>query len=193
MANLYIIAGCNGVGKTTASKSFLPKRLKCKEFINADEIARGLSPFQPETVAITAGKIMLSRIDDLINNNKDFAVETTLTSFQTKSLIESAKKNNYKISLIFIYLDSEELAIKRVKNRVKNGGHDVEKDVIKRRFSKGISNFFNFYKNKVDYWILINNSKVNPKIVADGSNSETVLYKPNMFEKLKGFINEGID
>lgn len=193
MANLFLVAGCNGVGKTTASKSFLPKRLRCREFINADEIARGISPFQPETVSITAGKIMIERIEEMINNNKDFAVETTLTSHQTKSLIDLAKKNSYKITLIFIYLDSVELAIKRVNDRVKSGGHDVEKDIIRRRFSKGVFNFFKYFKDKVDYWIILNNSKINPVVVAEGNKSETVLHKPKMFDKLKGLTDERID
>ena len=123
--NLYIIAGCNGAGKTTASFTILPEIINCDEFINADEIARGLSPFQPEKVAFEAGRIMLNRINTLLESHKTFAFETTLATKSYKNYIMKAKKQGYKISLIFFWLNSVELAKTRVKNRVKEGGHDI--------------------------------------------------------------------
>ncbi|MFH1051495.1 MAG: hypothetical protein V1779_11270 [bacterium] len=114
MPNLYIIAGCNGVGKTTASNTFLPENLKCKEFVNADEIAKGLSPFQPNKVEITAGKILFQRIKELSSQKIDFAIETTLSSHYLINFIEQIKPLNYKTTLVFLFIDSYNLAFKRV-------------------------------------------------------------------------------
>ena len=131
--NLYIIAGCNGVGKTTASYTILPEIIDCKEFVNADEIAKGLSPFQPETVSFEAGRIMINRINDLLNENESFAFETTLSSRSYKNKILKAKEQGYTITLLFFWLNNIELAKERVKTRVKEGGHNIPEDVIERR------------------------------------------------------------
>ena len=136
--NLYIIAGCNGAGKTTASFTILPEILDCKEFVNADEIARGLSPFQPEKVAFEAGRIMLNRIDDLLNRNESFAFETTLATRSYQLKIEEAKKKGYITTLLFFWLQNVELAKERVKTRVTEGGHNIEPEVIERRYRRGI-------------------------------------------------------
>ncbi len=122
MPNLYIIAGCNGAGKTTSSYTILPEMLDCKEFVNADEIAKGLSPFQPETVSFQAGRIMLERINDLLKSRRDFAFETSLS---TKSYIQTIKKAQvlgYEVTLLFFWLRSSDLAVERVKQRVSTGG-----------------------------------------------------------------------
>jgi len=136
--NVYIIAGCNGAGKTTASFTILPEIINCREFVNADEIAKGLSPFQPEKVAIEAGRIMLSRINDLFSNNENFAFETTLSTKSYKNKIIEAKQNNYTATLLFFWLKNVELAKERVKIRVSEGGHNIESDIIERRYIKGI-------------------------------------------------------
>ena len=115
---LYIISGCNGAGKTTASFNILPDLLNCKEFVNADEIARGLSPFQPENVSIEAGRLMLKRIDELIGSNQDFSFETTLSTKSFINTIEDAKSKGYYVTLIFFWLESIELAKDRVRKRV---------------------------------------------------------------------------
>ena len=133
---LYIIAGCNGAGKTTASFTLLPEILNCKEFVNADEIAKGLSPFQPEKVALAAGRLMLNRIDELLIQKINFAFETTLATKSYKNKLLFAKQRGYHIILLFYWLSDSELAIKRVKQRVKEGGHNIESDVIKRRYLK---------------------------------------------------------
>src|SRR6478736_2651576 len=116
--NLYIIAGSNGAGKTTASFTILPEILNCKEFVNADEIAKGLSPFQPERVSFEAGRIMLKRINELLGTDENFAFETTLATKSYKLKILEAKKKNYKVTLLFFWLQNVELAIERVKIRV---------------------------------------------------------------------------
>ncbi len=143
--NLYIIAGCNGAGKTTASFTILPEILDCKEFVNADEIAKGLSPFQPEKVSFESGRIMLKRINELLTNNESFAFETTLATKSYKQKIVSAKKNNYNTTLLFFWLKNSDLAKERVKTRVLEGGHNIDSDVIERRYLNGIINLFDIY------------------------------------------------
>lgn len=135
MHNLYIISGCNGAGKTTASFTVLPEMLNCREFVNADEIARGISPFKPESVAIQAGKIMLSRIEELLLQRVDFAIETTLTTKSYLNTIKKAKALGYQVTLLFFWLNDVELAIERVKMRVLEGGHNIPEEVIKRSSS----------------------------------------------------------
>lgn len=156
--NLYIIAGCNGAGKTTASMTVLPEVLNCEEFVNADEIAKGLSPFHPEEVAIEAGKLMLMRIDSLLAQHKTFAIETTLATRSYKSLVERAKANGYNVTLLFFWLPSPEMAQMRVKTRVASGGHDIPKDVIHRRYWLGLDNLFRIFAPIVDQWSLYDNS-----------------------------------
>lgn len=164
---LYIIAGCNGAGKTTASFTILPEILDCKEFVNADEIAKGLSPFQPEKVSFQAGRIMLNRIDELLSENENFAFETTLATRSYKSKIEEAKKNGYQVTLLFFWLQNIELAQERVKIRVSEGGHNIEPEVIKRRYSKGIKNLFDIYLPIVDGALIFDNSQGKHELLAD--------------------------
>ena len=172
LADLFIISGCNGAGKTTASFTILPELLQIKEFVNADEIARGLSPFQPEKISIEAGKIMLRRLQELLFQNEDFAFETTLSTRSFVRLIKQAKEQGYTVSLIFYWLDSVELAIERVKIRVSEGGHNIPTDIIIRRYYSGLKNFIILYKDKVDYWMLIDNSKAEPELIAEGRRFE---------------------
>lgn len=168
MPNLFIIAGCNGAGKTTASYTILPELLQVKEFVNADEIARGLSPFQPETVAIEAGKIMLRRMQDLLLQKVDFAFETTLSTRSFIGFINQAKGSGYTVHLVFYWLNSVALAIERVKKRVSLGGHDIPEDIIIRRYYAGLRNFVNLYKVVVDNWLLVDNSEGEPELIAIG-------------------------
>ncbi len=164
---LYIISGCNGAGKTTASFTILPEILDCKEFVNADEIAKGLSPFQPEKVSFEAGRIMLSRIDYLLSENENFAFETTLSTRSYKNKIEEAKKNGYQTTLLFFWLQNIELAKERVRIRVSEGGHNIEPDVIERRYSKGVKNLFDIYLPIVDAALIFDNSEGKHELLAD--------------------------
>ena len=161
---LYIISGCNGAGKTTASYTVLPDVLECKEFVNADEIARGLSPFNPESMAIEAGRLMLQRINELLRNQQNFSIETTLATRTYTRLVHRAQEQGYKVNLIYFWLSSPDLAIQRVAQRVRNGGHDIPKEVVIRRYQAGINNFFNIYMPCVDYWLLADNSET-PRII----------------------------
>lgn len=123
MPQLYVIGGCHGTGKTTASFTVLPEMLNCREFVNADEIIRAISPFQPESVSMQAARVMLNRIDDLVGRGIDFAVETTLATRSYIGTIQEAKKKGYFVSLIYFWLNDLRLAVDRVKRRVKSGGH----------------------------------------------------------------------
>ncbi len=164
---LYIIAGCNGAGKTTASFTILPEILDCKEFVNADEIAKGLSPFQPEKVSLDAGRIMLNRISELLLENENFAFETTLATKSYKNKIEQAKQKGYQITLLFFWLQSIDLAKERVKTRVAEGGHHIQPDVIERRYNKGIKNLFDIYLPIVDGALIFDNSEGKHELIAD--------------------------
>lgn len=190
MPELFIISGCNGAGKTTASFTFLPELLNIKEFVNADEIARGISPFQPDKVAIEAGKIMLKRIRDLVNKQESFAFETTLSTRSFVHFIDMAKQRGYIVNLIYFWLDSVELAYSRVHLRVSEGGHDIPKDVIKRRYHSGIRNFLTLYKNKVDNWAIIDNSSDEKDLIARYSKEKENVYNANKWLSIQKIAYE---
>lgn len=166
MPNFYIIAGCNGAGKTTASFKILPRILNCQEFVNADEIARGLSPFQPEKASIEAGKIMINRIKELFHQKVDFAIETTLSSKMYLKTIEEAKSLGYETNLLYFWLNSPEMAVERVAKRVSQGGHNIPTDTIYKRYQQGINYLFSLYENKPDNLMIMDNSENTPEIVA---------------------------
>jgi len=185
MKKLYVIAGCNGAGKTTASYTILPEILDCKEFVNADEIARGLSPFQPERAGIQAGRLMLTRIKSLLESGENFAFETTLSTKSYVNFLKVAKDKGYQITLLFFWLNSVDLAISRVKTRVKEGGHNIPENVIRRRYEGGLTNFFELYITIVDNWMLINNSGEPYEIVAEGSTDGIEIANNELWENLK--------
>ena len=188
---LYIIAGCNGAGKTTASFTILPDILGCKEFINADEIARGLSPFQPDKVGIEAGRIMLHRIQELLVQGKTFAFETTLATKSYKNTIKQAQSLGYTVTLVFFSLDSIELAIDRVKTRVLEGGHNIPADIIARRYQNGLKNLFEIYSEIVDELAIFNNSKGKPDLIAKKRiTQEYKIFDLKMFNHLNSIYHE---
>lgn len=188
--NLYIIAGCNGAGKTTASYTILPEILNCREFVNADEIAKGLSPFQPEKVAFEAGRIMLTRLEQLLRAGEDFAFETTLATRSYKSKILEAQSLGYTVTILFFWLKNIELARERVKSRVSEGGHNIPADVIERRYLKGIKNLFNIYLPVADGVLIFDNSEGHPELLAK-KNIETDLQVVDgvRFESLKYYYD----
>lgn len=166
--HLYIIAGCNGAGKTTASFTVLPEMLNCREFVNADEIAKGLSPFNPEGVAIQAGRLMIDRILHLLKEGQTFAYETTLATRSYVNLIQRAQKRGYFVTLLFFSLSTPDQAIARVAKRVSLGGHNIPTEVITRRYDAGLQNFFQMYVPIVDYWTLYDNSNIPGEKIAYG-------------------------
>ena len=186
--NLYIIAGCNGAGKTTASFTLLPEILDCKEFVNADEIAKGLSPFQPEKVSFEAGRIMLNRINGLLENKENFAFETTLATKSYKSKIIKAKTKNYNVTIIFFWLENIDLAIERVKTRVLEGGHNIAIEVIKRRYMNGIKNLFEIYLSIADEVMIFDNSEGKHDLIARKTfTTDIVIFNEIKFNKLKNY------
>ena len=187
---IYIIAGCNGAGKTTASFTILPQVLDCDEFVNADEIARGLSPFHPDRVSIEAGRLMLDRISRLMMSKTTFAIETTLSTRSYVSLIKRAHRAGYQVELIFFWLSSAEVAIQRVAKRVAEGGHNIPQDVIRRRYDAGIRNFFNIYGHEVDRWTLVDNNNNKSVVLAESDNGVTKIYD---FERFKCIMDYGLE
>ena len=183
---LYIIGGCNGAGKTTASYTVLPDILNCREFVNADEIAHGLSPFNPSNVAIEAGRLMLQRIDELLSREESFSIETTLATRSYINLVRRAHAKGYRVTLLFFWHNSPELAIQRVAERVSKGGHDIPEDIIRRRYVSGSQNLFNLYAAEVDYWAIFDNSKTNRAMVAKGGlDKVTTILDEVSFEKIQ--------
>ncbi len=188
MPKLFIIAGCNGAGKTTASYTILPEMLNCNDFVNADEIARGLSPFTPEKVSIQAGKIMIERVNGLLLAGKDFAIETTLATRTHLNLIHKAQSQGYIVTLLFFWLNMPSLAVERVKLRVASGGHDVSEDKIRRRYDMGIKHLFSFYIPASDYWIIIDNSNLPIEIICEGGKDITTkIHNKTLFNQLVNY------
>ena len=187
--NLYIIAGCNGAGKTTASYTILPEILDCREFVNADEIARGLSPFNPNGMAIEAGKLMLKRIRELLNREESFAIETTLATRSYINLVHQAQNKGYKVTLVFFWLHTPELALQRIAERVKNGGHDIPSPTARRRYIAGIDNLFKLYAPEVDCWMIYDNSD-NPRVaIAQGGRyATTEILNESLFSEIKKYV-----
>ena len=169
---LYIIAGCNGAGKTTASFTILPEMLKCKEFVNSDEIAKGLSPFNADSIAVAveASRIMYKRIKELIALGETFAMETTLATRSVANLIKEAQKEGYYVTLLYFWLNTPELAIARVKQRVAAGGH----------------NLFELYLPICDYWMITDNSMSPMEVIAKGfKNDKKEIFNQAVYKKLE--------
>jgi predicted ABC-type ATPase len=167
---VIIIAGPNGAGKTTFAREFLVREGKIPNFVNADLIAAGLSPFQPGAAAIRAGRIMLSEIGRLATRGESFAFETTLSGRSYAKMIPRWRQDGYRVELVFLRLRSAALAIKRVRQRVRQGGHHVAPDIIRRRFNAGWANFESLYRPLVDSWELYDNSSDTPRLLDLGGN-----------------------
>ena len=186
--NLFIIAGCNGAGKTTAAYNIMPHVLNVAQFVNADEIARGLSPFNPESVAIEAGRIMLNRIDELLDQNKSLTIETTLATRSYARLIQKAHQKGYNVILLYFWLNSPELAIERVATRVRNGGHNIPADIIRRRYNKSICNLFRIFLPICDVWNIYDNSDNPRKAIASGVGKDIFkITDIDIFNQLKNY------
>lgn len=183
--NLYIISGCNGAGKTTASMTILPDVLNCHEFINADEIAKGLSPLNPESVAVQAGKLMIRRFSELLNDGVDFAIETTLATKSYIRKIEQAQLKSYHVTLLFFALETPELAKDRVRFRVQEGGHHIPPQTIIRRYFMGLHYLFNEYLLLVDKAIIYDNSNDSPVLIAKQFSDKILqIHHPTIYHRL---------
>jgi len=167
---IIIIAGPNGAGKTTFAEEFLPNEAGCPDFINADLIARGLSPFAPERAALEAGKIMLGQIAARVRRQESFAFETTLSGLNYARHIPTWRQAGYHLKLVFLSLPSADMAVARVAARVQSGGHNVPEVVVRRRFHAGLRNFDTIYRGLVDNWILYDNTAAVPQLLEEGEN-----------------------
>ena len=187
--NLYIISGCNGAGKTTASYTVLPEVLHCKEFVNADEIARGLSPFNPESVAIEAGRLMLQRIEDLLVKDESFSIETTLATKSYINLVRRAQVKGYTVRLLFFWLNSPELALQRIAERVAKGGHNIPEPIVRRRYVAGICNLFRLFMSEVDSWEIYDNSRYPAvQIARGGKDDETSIIVESTYKTIADYV-----
>ena len=185
MPNLYIICGANGSGKTTAAWQILPNFFEVFEYVNADEIAAGLSPFNPESVAIQAGRLMLERLASLVDAQVDFAFETTLATRSYARFLRNCKNQGYQINLIYFWLQSPELALARVRRRVESGGHNIPEDVIRRRYQRGRKNLTDLYFPLCNRWIVYDNSSLNLQIIAECSfNQDPIIYQPQLWTQI---------
>jgi predicted ABC-type ATPase len=184
MKTLYLLVGPNGAGKTTAAFTLLPGLLDCQEFVNADEIARGLSPFRPETVSIQAGRLMLERMRELLVAGETFALETTLATRHYLRFVQEAQALGYVVRLLFFWLNSPDLAVARVAARVREGGHHIPEPTIRRRYEGGLRQFFKAYCHAVDNWTFVDNSNGAGEPVAEGNGRGTVVFNEFVWHSL---------
>ncbi len=186
MPRLYIISGCNGAGKTTASYTMLPEMLECSEFVNSDEFAKGLSPFQPEKASIQAGRYMIAKIRYLLRKQLDFGIETTLATRTVLKTVKMAQAAGYTVTLLYFWLNSPELAIERVRARVEAGGHNIPEETIRRRYKVGLDYFFHDYAPICERWILADNSQIPFRVIAEGSKLDLINIKDReTYEKIR--------
>jgi predicted ABC-type ATPase len=168
MPEIFVIGGPNGAGKSTGAKKLLPSFIGCLEFVNADEIAHGLSAFRPEAVAFSAGRIMLNRLDELATQRVDFAFETTLASRSFAPCLKKRQLEGFDVTVLYLWLPTAELAIERVRERLQAGGHHVPEEHIRRRYDRGRLNFIELYMPLADTWEAWDNLGIWPTLIADG-------------------------
>lgn len=174
MPSITILAGPNGAGKSTAAPGVIHDVLAAGAFVNADVIARGLSEFDSESVAFQAGRIMLQRLEELFTQRADFAFETTLASRTFAPFLRTARETGYHVRLVYVWLNSADLCIERVKARVHSGGHFVEDGIVRRRYERSLTNFVGLYRPLADDWQVYDNSeRGNPVLVAEGHRTES--------------------
>ncbi len=186
MPRLFIISGCNGAGKTTASYTLLPEMLECSQYVNSDEFAKGLSPFDPGSVAVQASRLMLMRIKYLLKRKEDFSIETTLATRSLLKMVTEAQAEGYTVTLLYFWLNSPDLAVARVKARVAAGGHNIPEETVRRRYRMGLGYFFRDYAPVCDRWILADNSQVPFRVIAEGYKDDvTVIKDHEVYERIK--------
>lgn len=187
MPNVVVIAGPNGAGKSTLAPALLRDTLNIPEFVNADTIAEGLSAFAPEDASFDAGRVMLGRLRDLAAEGRDFAFETTLASRFYSGWLKELQEHSYEVSLVFLWLESVEIAVQRVAARVRAGGHSIPEDTIRRRYERGLKNLFDLYIPVANSWRVFHASPIIPKEIArfDEPGGE-VIFDNDLWKQIKG-------
>lgn len=186
MKAMYIISGCNGSGKTTTSYSLLPELLECRQFVNSDEFAKSLSPFNPSAASVRASRYMLMKVNYLLQREETFSIETTLATRSLLNIVARAQEHGYRVVILYLWLSSPQMAIERVRRRVSSGGHDIPDEVIKRRYYMGLSYLFNHYIPVCDQWILADNTTAPFKVIAQGAKGEEpVIRNQKTYEIIK--------
>lgn len=168
LPELIVVAGPNGAGKSTAARVLLPQSLGIKQFVNADNIALGLSPFAPETAEFLAGRVMIQRVRELLGARESFGIESTLAGRRYLTLLQQARVVGFWINIIYIWLRSADLAVSRVADRVRQGGHNIPEETIRRRYHRSLVNFFDWYRPLADAWTVCDNSGQKIVIVSQG-------------------------
>ncbi|MCI0536674.1 MAG: AAA family ATPase [Verrucomicrobiales bacterium] len=181
---VHIVAGPNGAGKTTFATEFLPHFAQCDDFVNADYLASGLSPFAPERAAFRAGRLMLERIRELARHRVTFGFETTLAGKTYVPILRNLRSGGYEVALYFLWLPNEEMALERVADRVAQGGHNVPEIALRRRFRAGLRNWWRLYRPLLDRWILFDNSEAEPKVIAVEEGSRLHVTNPGLFDMI---------
>lgn len=189
---VYVIAGPNGAGKTTYAAEFLPDFVECREFLNADLIAAGLSPFAPERQNWRAGRLLLSRIKELAESKQTFGFESTLAGRNYVRLLAGMRENGYRVCMFFLWLPSADLAVARVANRVLQGGHHVAEPVIRRRFESGLRNFFSIYRPLLNAWWLLDASQLPPQTIALEEDGERTILRNDVYRRIRSGWKEKI-
>lgn len=190
MPRLFILSGCNGSGKTTASYALLPELLECREFVNSDEFAKSLSPFNPSDASVSASRYMLMKVKYLLERRSDFSIETTLATRSLIGIINEAKSMGYTVTLLYFWLSSPEVAIERVHARVLAGGHNIPDEVVRRRYTMGLQYLFKTYMSICDRWVLADNTKPPFVVIAEGNNSGTYIKNSKVFAHICRLANE---
>lgn len=184
---VYVIAGPNGAGKTTFATEFLPGFVDCRQFLNADLIAAGLSPFAPETQNVRAGRLLLERINELTRAREDFGFETTLSGRSYARMLSEMRQSGYRVLLYFLWLPSAEQAVERVANRVRQGGHTVPEADVRRRWASGLRNLFQLYRSRLDAWWIFDASHLPPALIAQEDDGVTSVIHPDLFDQIQRY------
>jgi predicted ABC-type ATPase len=184
MPTLHVIAGPNGVGKTTFADRYLPNTIRELEFVNADLIARGLSPYDPDSVSMEAGRIALTRIKHLIAERRSFTWETTMSGRSAVAWLQSAKESGYTLKCYFLWVRNVEITLNRIHGRVAQGGHDITPEVSRRRFLKTIQNFFQIYRPLFNSWKLFENDRQTARLLTLEKAGRRAMRDPRALQRI---------
>jgi predicted ABC-type ATPase len=190
MPNVFVIGGCNGAGKTTASLAILPQIVNCQEFVNADAIAAGLSPLNPDSMAVTAGRMMLDRIKLLRRSGVDFTFESTLAARSFAPFLRDCQAEGYTVNLLYFWLRSPELAVRRVAMRVASGGHAIPEVTIRRRYDRGQKNLVELYLPLANAWMIFDNSCITPDVM---SEKDQLAQQNRITQGVKAAVAQALD